>query len=287
MKNRWKKLLLVLPLLLFVACGGGGGGSKVSESFLTSELYSFKHNLDSNRYEANKITPIDSGVGQQSYYFNFDKRQYETLSNDGILFIDGKRALSSSISYGFNAQNELVATSDSTELFKLLLQQEQTINRTYLDEYKSKIQIQGRYYSLKRVILHNLIFMNAIATNETFDNLKSFVSFFQQHPFKEIGTTQLFFDASGKLLERDESGKESSAGSYELKTIDGREVLFLSPNNLNKYSKECYLLDFSKVWRSSCYLKGEEAIVNYYNRDIFNNVEQYMQTNFKSIQINI
>ncbi len=286
MKNRWKKLLWILPLLLFVACGGGGG-SNVSESFLTSELYSFKHNLDSNRYEANKITPVDSGVGQQRYYFNFDKGQYETLSNDGLLFIDGKRALASSISYGFNEQKELIASSDSIELFKLLLQQEQTINRSYLDEYKSKIQIQGRYFSLKRVILHNLIFMNAIATNETFDDLKSFVSFYQQHPFKELGTTQLFFDAAGKLIERDERGQESSAGSYEVKNIDGREVLLLSPNNLNKYSKECYLLDFSKVWRSSCYLKGEEAIVNYYNRDIFNNVEQYMQTNFKSIQLNI
>ncbi len=286
MKNIWKKLLWILPLLLFIACGGGGG-SNVSEGFLTSELYSFKHNLDTNRYEANKITPIDSGVGQQRYYFNFGKGQYETLSNDGLLFIDGKRALASSISYGFNEQKELIASSDSIELFKLLLQQEQTINRSYLDEYKSKIQIQGRYFSLKRVILHNLIFMNAIATNETFDDLKSFVSFYQQHPFKELGTTQLFFDASGKLIERDERGKESSAGSYEVKNIDGREVLFLSPNNLNKYSKECYLLDFSKVWRSSCYLKGEEAIVNYYNRDIFNNVEQYMQTNFKSIQLNI
>ncbi len=290
MKNIWKKLLWVL-YFFFVACGGSNSKSitntDISENFLTSELYSFKHNLDSNRYEVNKITPIDSGVGQESYYFNFDKGQYETLSNDGLLFIDGKRALSSSINYQLNERNEIVAYSDSIELFKLVLQKEQNFNSKYLDEYKSKIQLQGRYFSLKRIFLHNLIFMNTIATSQTFDDLNKFITFYQQHSFKDLGTTQLFFNGSGKLIERDENGKESTEGVYEVKNIDGREVLFLSPNNLNKYSKECYLLDFSKVWRSSCYLKGEEGIVNYYNRDIFKNVEQYMQTNFKSIQINI
>ena len=80
----------------------------------------------------------------------------------------------------------------------------------------------------------------------------------------------------------------SDAGTYSIKTLDNKEILFLNPNNTKRYGESsCYILDFSRVWKAECHLKDSNETVNFYDKAIYNEVLEYMQNNFTDVKVEI
>ena len=142
--------------------------------------------------------------------------------------------------------------------------------------YESKLSYLANTHSVKDLV-----------TDEVFDNLEAFVSAYKSKTFRGSSINGLVFGERNALLQQTE-GNVSDAGSYEIKTLDNKEILFLSPTNTKRYgSNTCYILDFSRVWKSECHLKETSERLNFYDKDVYDDVLKYMQTAFVDINISI
>ena len=284
------KKLIPLIALLFVGCGGGGSSSSPqgSESaFRGLELYGFKLNFVDHRlrYDMDKIDSIDNSLTH--YYFDFGSDDYGVDTKDKQIFIDGKRGALADIAYELDSQGQIVAKASSKKLFELALLEQKKIKADTLEEYGSSITIDGEQYSIKQSYLSNFHIIKDLTSNDTFDSLSDFTAQHQTTPFTGGGSTGLVFADDDKLQERNSTNGFVDAGTYKIEKIDAQEILFIYPDNIKRYGDDCYILDFSRVWKSECHRKGEKEEIYFYDKAVYDAVEQYMQTAFVDVDISI
>lgn len=284
--------LIILSVLLFTACGGGSSSSSTvagttQTSFENKELYNFNLNfVDSRqRYDLKKIDAINA---QMTYeYFDFNTDDYIVETKEQQLFVNGKREALADVSYALEANGSLLATVGGQQMFRLSLLQEKSVDANKLEAYSSNIKHKGKVYESKLSYLANTHSVKDLVTDEVFDNLEAFVSAYESKTFAGSSINGLVFGESKALLQQTE-GNVSNAGSYEIKTLDNKEILFLSPTNTKRYgSNACYILDFSRVWKSECHLKDSTESLNFYDKAVYDDVLKYMQTAFVDISISI
>ena len=302
-----KKALVPLCLLLLVACGGSSkredSGSKensesredsnssntasTSTTFQGKELYTFKLNpmVVKQRYT---LQHIEGMAGHLSYeYFNFDTDNYEVDSTTQQIFVNTKRASSEDISYDLNTNGTLVASLNDVEISKLTLLKEEAFKATRSEAYASNITMEGKVYETNLAYEVNFYKVQNLADTEVFENLETFVAKYQSKNFEGSVLNGLRFGENNELLQQVESTL-TTAGNYEIKTVESQEILFLNPKDEKRYGKNrCYILDFSRVWKSECHLKGTEEQVKFYDQDVYEDVLKYMQTAFIDFQVSI
>ena len=278
-------------LFLFTACGGGSNNSTSSidsnTSFQNKELYSFNLNfVDSRqRYDLKKIDAINA---QMTYeFFDFDSDDYEVDSKEKQIFVNGKREDLADASYALDKNGSLEAIINGQKMFLLSLLQEKEIDANRLEEYGSNIKITGKVYESRLDYLSNVHTVKDLVTEEAFDNLEAFVTAYKEKTFAGSSLNGLVFAQNNELNQQTE-GNVTKAGSYEIKTVDNKEILFLSPLNVERYGKyTCYILDFSRVWKSECHLKDSSESLKFYDKDVYDDVLKYMQTAFVDVDISI
>ena len=287
--------LLVLIVFLFTACGGSSSTSSTSTavdsatqtSFQNKELYSFNLNfVDSRqRYDLKKIDAINA---QMSYeFFDFNSDDYEVDSKEKQIFVNGKREALADASYALDKNGSLEAIINGQKMFSITLLQENEVDTTRLEEYGSNIKITGKVYESRLDYLSNVHTVKDLVTEEAFDNLEAFVTAYKEKTFAGSSLNGLVFAQNNELNQQTE-GNVTKAGSYEIKTLDNKEILFLSPTNTQRYgSNTCYILDFSRVWKSECHLKGSSESLKFYNKDVYDDVLKYMKTAFVNVDIAI
>ena len=288
-----KNILISSTLVFFTACGGGSSSpssavdSATQTSFKNKELYSFNLNfVDSRqRYDLKKIDAINA---QMTYeFFDFDSNDYEVDSKEKQIFVNGKRETLANASYALDSNGNLEATIDGQKMFRLSLLQEKEIDANRLEEYGSNIKITGKVYESKLDYLSNVHMVKDLVTEEAFDDLEAFVTAYKEKTFAGSSLNSLVFAQNNEVNQQTE-GNVTKAGTYEVKTVDNKEILFLTPLNVERYGKyTCYILDFSRVWKSECHLKDSSESLNFYDKDVYDDVLKYMQTAFVDVDISI
>ena len=287
-----KNILISFTFVFFTACGGGSSSSSIvtgetQTSFQNKKLYNFNLNfVDSRqRYDLKRIDGVNSQLIYE--YFDFNTDDYIVDSREQQLFVNGKRETLADVSYALEANGSLLATVGGQQIFRLSLLQEKSVDANKLEAYGSNIKHKGKVYESKLSYLANTHSVKDLVTDEVFDNLEAFVSTYKSKTFRGSSINGLVFGEHNALLQQTE-GNVSDAGSYEIKTLDNKEILFLYPTNTKRYgSNTCYILDFSRVWKSECHLKETSERLNFYDKDVYDDVLKYMQTAFVDINISI
>jgi hypothetical protein len=95
--------------------------------------------------------------------------------------------------------------------------------------------------------------------------------------------------AKNNQLQELKSGNNRDAGSYEIKTMDNLNILLIYPDNSDYYyaDNSCYILNFSRVWKSKCYLKESKKKSIYYDKDVYDDLLLYLKEKFISISVSI
>jgi len=289
-----KTTLTLSTLLLFTACGGGSNNNEknntstpITQSFKNKELYSFNLNfLDQRqRYDMKQIDALNSNISYQ--YFNFDAKTYEVDTTDKQIFVNGKRGAFQDIDYALQTDGSIIASLEDKAIFKLALIEVKEVKTEVLEEYGSKINIEGKRYLTKLSYLANFYTIKDLISNDSFENLEAFVEVYKKEPFRGSVLNGLQFGEESNLTQVFENNS-SHAGSYEIRLIDEKEILLLNPNNTKRYgNNECFVLDFSKVWTAKCHLKSSVETLNFYNKEVYDDVLKYMQNAFVNVDISI
>ncbi len=92
---------------------------------------------------------------------------------------------------------------------------------------------------------------------------------------------------NGTLKEKNQN-VYTTAESYELKSVDGKEIILIHPINTQQYgSHTCYILDVNYVWQGDCYLKSEKQHLKFYDKKVYESVSSYLQNNFVNMEISL
>ena len=286
-----KNILTCSTLLFFTACGGGGNSSNPSRdlntSFQSKELYSFNLNFVDHRqrYDMKRIDAINSNITDE--YFDFDSDVYEVDTVDKQLFVNGKRGALEKVTYALKSDGSIVASLENQEIFQLTLLEEKTVKKEELEEYGSKITIEGKVYITELKYLSNFHVVKDLISNDSFENLEAFVDAYKEKVFAGSILNGLSFGEDNTLTQHIENNT-SNAGTYEIKTVDKKEVLFLYPSDTKRYEDNgCFILDFSRIWKAECRLKDSYVNVNFYDEAVYDAVLKYMQTAFVNVEISI
>jgi len=295
MKNIDKKIVISLSLLFLIGCGGGSSSSpdennrneSTQNRFKEKTLYSFKLNFVDHRqrYDLNKIDGVNSNLIYK--YFDFDSNDYEVDTKEQQIFINGKREALSDATYGLEDNDSIEARVDGQKIFRLTLLSENKVKVEKLEEYGSNIAIEGKVYETKLTYLSNFYKVKDLVDNSSYNNLEAFVTEYQSKTFEGSVLNGLAFGENNTIRQRTENNS-SDAGTYKIEKIDDKDILFLNPKNTKRYGKNsCYILDFSRVWKAECHLKDSNDSVNFYDKAVYDEVLEYMQTNFTQIKIDI
>jgi hypothetical protein len=142
--------------------------------------------------------------------------------------------------------------------------------------YETELTYLVDFYTVKDLI-----------SDESFDDLEAFVQMYKEKMFEGSVFNGLSFGEENNLTQHTDNNR-TEAGSYEIKRMNNQEVLFLYPDNTKRYgSNACFILDFTRVWKAECQLKGNVEKVNFYDKDVYNNVLKYMQAAFVNVEISI
>ncbi|NEW61187.1 hypothetical protein GSY74_07820 [Sulfurovum sp. bin170] len=286
--NFLKSGLTSTLLLLLVGCGGGGGGSSSGDDgFQNLDLYGFNLSFTDNqfRYEMENIS--DSTL--LPHYFDFGTDDFELESEDRQIFVNQKRGSSNDVSYSLESSGSMVAKDDEN-IFRLSITAIEDVKLERLDAYRTKpLTLEGKKYVVKKEYLANYYAVERLTSDTTFDSLTEFTAKHTQIPFIGSRSYGLVFGEEGKLQAKQrEDDKYADVGSYEIKEIEGQKILFVYSDNLNQYDAHgCYILDYGFVWEARCHLKDSSEELDFYNREIYEPILEYMQTNFVDITISI
>ncbi|MCH9739953.1 MAG: hypothetical protein K0U38_03810 [Epsilonproteobacteria bacterium] len=285
---------IVTPIILILLTGCGSSNSTNTEakeslgySFKNQDLYQFKLNFVDNRvrYDMDRIDTHNYNLIPN--YFDFDLENFEVDSSDRQIFVNSQRGALTDMDYKLESSGMIVTTLNSQDVFRLSIKEVKSIKTDKLEDYKSDISIEGKQYRVSIEYLSNFYKVENLVSDDTFDTLSEFTTKYRTTPFKGDLSYGLVFSENQKLLER-QNNKYVEAGTYEIKEIDNDEVLFVYPDDTNRYeSNGCYLLDFSRVWEAKCYLKGDHSEVHFYDKDVYDSVLNYLQTNFVDVDITI
>jgi len=293
-------ILNILVVLFFIVGCGGSKNNNTANSTITpiiniDENYSNFEDLE--LYEFNlDYSPNKNGIGYKmkkievneyrytSFNFNFESNMFEIEGDDKQIFINNKRGSTNTISYRLNSNEEMVA-NEQDDIFKLSIKKIEEVTLKGLKEYQIKeLPLKGKRYVFKKKYLSNYYIINRLTSDEIFDNLKEFVTKYSKKPL----TYGWIFAKNGKLQMKDKDDKYLDIGEYKIKEIDGQETLFIYYNKPNQHDiHNCYILDYATVWEAECHLKNSVEEVNFYNQEIYDTVERYLQTNFIKATITI
>ena len=288
-----KHILISSTLIFFISCGGSSSSPSISveseeqTSFQNKELYSFNLNFVDHRqrYDMKRIDAINSNITDE--YFDFDSDIYEVDTVDKQVFVNGKRGALADVTYALKSDGSIVASLESQDIFQLFLMEEKTVKKEELEEYGSKIAIEGKVYVTELKYLSNFHVVKDLISNDSFDNLEDFVALYKSKVFAGSVLNGLSFGEDDNLIQRIENNT-SNAGTYKIKTLEQQEVLFLYPSDTKRYgSNGCFVLDFSRVWKAECRVRDSSVNVNYYDKAVYDAVLKYMQTAFVDVEISI
>jgi hypothetical protein len=284
-----KDLVINILMLLFfmVGCGDSKNCNTIKErysGFENLELYGFHLDYSSHQigYKMRKIEANE--YRYTPYTFNFESNIFEIEGDDKQIFVNSERGSSNTISYHLNSSDEMVA-NEGEDIFKLSIKAIEEVTLKGLKEYQIKeLPLKGKRYILKKEYLSNYYIINKLTSDEVFDNLQEFVAKYSHKPL----TYGWIFAENGKLQMRDRDDNYVDIGAYKIKEIEGQETLFIYYNRPNQHNiHNCYLLDYATVWEAECHLKNSVEEVNFYNQEIYDTVEKYLQTNFIKATITI
>jgi len=293
-----KKVTISLYILLLtfgiMGCGGGNSSdsidnSPISSSFDNQELYRFyrKSNDVVHKYQMKKLDGNNHSLS--SYFFDFTAKEYVVNSQDRTVFVNGQRANSEAIAYEINQQGSMVAKNAEEEIFSLSLSKSEPFSSNGFEPYRTseRLKLTGRIYDVEVDYLANYYIVDDLASKNRFDTLTQYTTTHKTTPFLGTPSNGLVFDVNGTLKEKNQD-VYSTAGSYELKTIDEKEIVLLHPTNTQQYGTHtCYLLDMNYVWKADCYLKGEKEQLKFYDKEIYESVTTYLQNNFVNTEISL
>jgi hypothetical protein len=274
-----KKSLLTIPLLFLISCGGGTVDPPeptIEEKYrFTISMVDTKAQFDMQKLE-NKLT---------QNYFDFDNYGF-IASEDKQIFVNGSRGALSDISYSSNG-GEVKASFNGSELFSITQKSKEAYQSERFEEYHQNITLSGYRYVMETSYKQNYIIINALASSESYESLEDFVNEYRSQNFIMRNGKGLYFYQSDRLLQRVES-KDNDAGTYQIITVDNKEVLLIDAMDKDNYgSNLCYVLDFSRVWESECYLKDSVVKQSYYDKAIYNQVEEYFKSNFVDVNVGL
>jgi len=240
----------------------------------------------SRRYDIEKFDGITSNL--TPLFFNFEFKDFMIRSKDLEIFVDGKKNSFSNIDYKINDKGQLIASVNQKNIYSLELISTKEIKKTRVEEYRSDIDIEGKAYEIKTKYLANFYIVEKLLTSNVFENLSAFTKKYQKKVFIGDYFRGLVFSENNKLQEL-KNTHYSDAGNYELKTINNLNMILIYPTNSNYYyaDNSCYILNFSRIWKSKCYFKGSENSSTYYNKDVYDDLLLYLKEKFISIKVSI
>ena len=289
MKQVTTSLSMVLFSLSIIGCGGSGGETSFSSTFDDKELYAFqrKSNDTTHKYQMQKLDGRNHTLN--AYFFDFTAKEYVVQSQNQNIFVNAQRLNSEAITYGINRQGSMVAKNGAEEVYSLSLKKTEPFNSNGFVPYgtSERLKLNGNVYDVEIDYLANYYLVDDLASQKRFDTLTKYTTAYRTTPFLGTPSNGLVFDVNGTLREKNRN-LYTKAGSYELKTIEGQEILLLHPTNTQQYgSRTCYLLDVNYVWRGECYLRGEKEHLKFYDKDIYESINAYLQNNFVNTEISL
>jgi len=288
----FKTFHLTIIIFLLLGCGNSSETTPPSDnehnSLKNLELYSANLKLikGSQRYNIEKIDAQTTNLS--SLYYNIETQQFNILENEQLIFVNKERDNHSNIEYMLNSNGDIIASLNEINIYTLALKSTEQINKSYFEEYRSDINITGKAYQTTLNYLSNFYIIEDLFSNRTFDSLSEFTQAYEQKVFLGDYAKGLIFAKDNKLQEFN-NGSYSEAGSYEIKNIDNQEILFIYPTNIKSYyaNNSCYLLDFSRVWKAKCYLKGTNENKVFYDKNVYDNLLNYLQNSFIKLEFSI
>jgi hypothetical protein len=256
-------------------------------SFGNLKLYAFNLALVDHEIRYDMDT-IDAGTLSVSRsYFDFAQAKYVQDPAEVQIFADSARSSISQILY--TEQNgTLIASLNGKKIFQLKLLQEDSFSDTNLKEYKSDITLEGKRYSVLNEYFVDFYKIKGLASSKDYDTLANFISEHKETLlFENYKGEGLVFYEDEKLLELHQ-GQYINGGYFKNTYRNGKEVLFIYPNALDRYPKNsCFILDFNKVWEAECHPKESLDTHYYYDSDIYDSVVDYLKSNFTEVDISL
>ena len=309
--KRLEVSILLTGMVLFTACGGGGGEasstSTTDESLSSnqtlsstynylfdteSELYSFNLGFRDYRllFEMDRITTTFS----THYYYddssdNYikDDRDYKVIIEDGDYSdVDSL----SNIKYRANEEGFLTAYLGSKDIFNLKINQKERFVSDRFEIYDKNIDLNGVKYTATKEYLSNLYIEEKTVISDDgkgYDSLKQFVDSHREKPFLGSNYIGLIFYEDNQLLEKKGNMSYTPAGTFEFKMVDGKNVLFIYSENINYPQDICYRFDFGEIKKSKCYLKNNKYSITMYDKSIYQNILNYLDSNLVDIDVEI
>jgi hypothetical protein len=240
----------------------------------------------SRRYDIENFDGITSNL--TPLYFDFELKDFTPRSKDLEIFVDGKRNSFSSINYSINNKGQLLASINQKSIYSLELLSDKDIKSSRVEEYESNIDIEGRAYEIQSNYLANFYVVEKLVTSDVFEDLNAFTKKYEKKVFLGDYFGGLVFSKDNKLQEFNE-GNYSDAGSYEIKSMDNLNILLIYPDNNDYYyaDNSCYILNFSRVWKSKCYFKESKKKSIYYDKDVYDDLLLYLKEKLVSIKVSI
>ena len=262
--------------------------SRTIKSLNGIELYEANlKQVDGNRrYDIEKFDGITSSL--TALYFDFNIHDFSPRNQEQEIFVNGQRNSLANIEYNLNTSGQLIASINQQEIYSLELLLSERIKASRVEAYRSDIEIEGVAYTIQIHYLSNFYIVEKLLSSNVFSSIGSFTKNYQSKAFIGDYFRGLVFAEDNKLKEK-KSGKYSDAGTYEVKTLDNINLLMIYPDNSNYYyaDNSCYILSFSRVWQSKCYLKETKKEKIYYDKDVYDDLLTYLQEKFININISI
>lgn len=311
-----KSILIIVGLIFVTAC---------RDTTNIYQYYSTEQNCTSNQEDNNSsieenntsIIPLKNSLenielyqpllkqvnGSRQYYidkldatsnyllpfsFNFDIKDFEALTEEQEIFIDGKQNAFSNIEYKIDATGKLVAYLGTQEIYTLSLLSTHDINNTWIEGYRTNIDTTGKAYTIEKEYLSNFYIIEKLVTSDVFETLEEFTQKYQNKVFLGDYFRGLTFATNNKL-EESKDKNSTTAGTYEIKTIDEQNVLMIYPDDSQYYYADdsCYILNFSRVWKAKCYFKTSKKEELFYDKDAYDDFLFYLQTKFTQVTVSI
>ena len=292
------RFIIGFILIFIIGCGGGGKSSTSSSASPSTSsrshidleadtFYQFNLAFDDHQdqYEMTQWNlPEES---KTEYRFDFSKKSFELKENEEKLFINNQRKSSKDILYHYQ-NGEVVATVDNQDIFKLSLIEKKSITgKREFPPYLTTIDINGEIYTIAKEYLANLYRIKNVSSNSEIDTLDKFIKAHQNTPFTGNQYRGLVFGKNNTLLELKEQ-KYTNGGFYEIKTIDNKEILFIYPNDTDNYPKDgCYLIDFNHIEEGECHLKNQIEKLYWYNKNVYDNIVDYLKNSMVEVEIEL
>ena len=91
-----------------------------------------------------------------------------------------------------------------------------------------RLKLTGKVYNIDVDYLTNYYVVDDLASQNSFDTLTQYITTHRTTPFLGTPSNGLVFDVNGTLKEKNQN-VYTTAGSYELKSVNGKEIILIHP----------------------------------------------------------